>query len=99
MSMERDIEFIYEVGALRHIDRMWKRFLNADFANNTEHMFRVVWIALIIAKHEGVKDTGKIVKMAIAHDIAESRTGDVDYISRVPLVHATQSRRPDCRRL
>lgn len=80
--MERDIEFIYEVGALRHIDRMWKRFLNADFANNTEHMFRVVWIALIIAKHEGVKDTGKIVKMAIAHDIAESRTGDVDYISR-----------------
>jgi len=82
MSIQRDIEFIYEVGALRHMDRMWKRFLNADFANNTEHMYRVVWIALIIAKYEGVKDTGKIVKMAIAHDIAESRTGDVDYLGR-----------------
>jgi putative hydrolases of HD superfamily len=82
MSMERDLEFIYEVGMLRHIDRMWKRFLNADFANNTEHLFRVTWIALIIAKHEGVTNTEKIVKMAIAHDIAESRTGDVDYMSR-----------------
>lgn len=82
MSLERDIEFIYEIGALRFIDRSWKRFLNANFANNTEHMYRVVWIALIIAKYEGVKDTSKIVKMAIAHDIAESRTGDVDYLSR-----------------
>lgn len=82
MSMERDIELLYELGSLRHIDRMWKRFLNADFANNTEHLFRVVWIAMTIAKHEGVSNTDKIVKMAIAHDIAESRTGDVDYISR-----------------
>lgn len=76
------MEFIYEMGALRFMDRSWKRFLNADFANNTEHMYRVVWIALVLAKHEGVKDTGKVVKMAIAHDIAESRTGDVDYLSR-----------------
>ena len=82
MSIERDLEFIYEMGALRFMDRSWKRFLNADFANNTEHMYRVVWIALVLAKHEGVKDTAKIVKMAVAHDIAESRTGDVDYLSR-----------------
>jgi putative hydrolase of HD superfamily len=41
-----------------------------------------MWIALIIAKHEGVKDTGKIVKMALVHDITESRTGDAHYISR-----------------
>lgn len=46
-------------------------------------MFRVVWIALVIAARESKKvDTDKIIKMAIAHDIAESRTGDVDHISR-----------------
>ena len=76
------MQLLYELGALRHIDRMWKRFLNADFANNTEHLFHVAWIALTIAKYEGATNTDKIVKMAIAHDIAESRTGDVDYISR-----------------
>jgi putative hydrolase of HD superfamily len=52
-------------------------------ANNSEHMFRVAWIALVIAAREGNKaNTEKIVKMAIAHDIAESRTGDVDYLAR-----------------
>lgn len=80
--MERDIEFLYEVGSLRFVNRTWRRFLNGDFANNAEHLFRVTWIALIIAKHEGVTDLEKIMKMAIAHDIAESRTGDVDYLSR-----------------
>lgn len=82
MSMERDLEFIYEMGALRYIDRTWKRFLNASFANNAEHHFRVAWIALILAKYEGVTNTDKILKMALVHDIAESRTGDVDYMSR-----------------
>ncbi len=82
MSLQRDIDFLYELGNLRFVDRTWKRFLNGDFANNTEHLFRVTWIALIIAKHEGVTNTDRILKMAIAHDIAESRTGDVDYLSR-----------------
>ncbi|HSW65949.1 MAG TPA: HD domain-containing protein [Bacillota bacterium] len=82
MSIERDIDFLYEVGTLRFVDRTWKRFLNGDFANNAEHMFRVTWIALVIAKHEGVKDIEKVIKMGIAHDIMETRTGDVDYLSR-----------------
>jgi putative hydrolase of HD superfamily len=78
----RDLEFIYEIGALRYMQRSWARFLNPSFQNNTEHMYRVAWIALTIAKYEGATNTDKILKMALLHDIAESRTGDVDYISR-----------------
>lgn len=71
------------MGNIRFIDRMWRRFLRAEFANLAEHHFRVLWIALIIAEREGAKvDTGKIAKMAVLHDIAESRTGDVDYLAR-----------------
>ena len=80
--MKPDINFLYEIGTIRYIDRMWKRFLNADFENLAEHHFRVAWIALVIAKHEKVDNTDKILKMALVHDIAESRTGDVDYLSR-----------------
>lgn len=80
--MQRDIEFLYEMGSLRFIQRTWKRFLNADFQNLAEHHMRVMWIALIIARHEGVENTDKIMKMALVHDIPESRTGDVDYLSR-----------------
>ncbi len=56
--------------------------MNADFANVSEHTLRVAWIAIILAEREGVKDIGKLLKMALVHDIAESRTGDVNYLSR-----------------
>lgn len=82
MSAKRDIEFLYEMGSLRFVQRTWKRFLNVDFQNLAEHHMMVTWTALLIAKHEKVAGTDKIMKMAIVHDIAESRTGDVDYLSR-----------------
>ena len=83
MSLKRDLEFLYEIGCIRFINRVWVQLLGPNFANNAEHTFRVVWIAMIIAKNEGVKDVGKVAKMALVHDLPESRTGDVHYISRI----------------
>lgn len=80
--MKRDVDFLYEIGVLRFTHRHWERFLMPNPQNVTEHHFRVVWIALVIAAREGVKNTDKIMKMALVHDITESRTNDVDYISR-----------------
>jgi putative hydrolases of HD superfamily len=83
MSQKRDIELLFELGQLRRIDRMWRRFFQSEIANLADHIFRVVWIALLIAKKEGKKvNEEKIMKMALLHDIPESRTGDVDYIAR-----------------
>ena len=81
-KQNRDLEFLYEIGTLRLIQRSWSRFQSTDFQNLAEHHMRVIWIALIIAAHEKVKNTEKVVKLALMHDIAESRTGDVDYLSR-----------------
>jgi len=92
-DLTRDTELLYEIGCFRHVQRTWKRFHNPDVANASEHTFRVMWAALMLAKHErelgGAKgsstkkiDEEKILKIAMAHDLAESRTGDVDYISR-----------------
>jgi len=81
--MDRDLEFLYELGAIRLIPRQWHRFHMPNVANLADHHFRVVWLALVIAKRERTKvDIEKMMKMAIVHDIAESRTGDVDYLSR-----------------
>lgn len=82
MSIKRDVELLYELGAIRLIPRQWQRFHLAHVQNLAEHHFRVTWLALMIAAKEGQGDTAKIMKMAIVHDIAESRTGDVDYIAR-----------------
>lgn len=82
MSISRDVEFLFEVGNLRYVQRQWRQFLNPDFANLSEHTLRVIWIALVIAQHEKNVDTGKMVKMALVHDLSESRSVDVHYLSR-----------------
>jgi putative hydrolase of HD superfamily len=80
--LDHDINFLFEMGNIRLIDRMWRRFHTTNFANLADHHFRVFWIAMTIAAHEKDVDTGKVAKMALLHDIAESRAGDVDYLSR-----------------
>ena len=82
-NLARDIEFIYEIGSLRFLQRTWRQFLQVEVANNAEHIFRVIWIALILARYEGVKNEEKIIKMALIHDIAESRTPDTNYVSKI----------------
>ncbi|HVZ58468.1 MAG TPA: HD domain-containing protein [Patescibacteria group bacterium] len=82
-ELDRDIEFLYEIGSLRFMSRTWIQFLQTQVANNAEHIFRVIWIALVIARHEGAENEEKIIKMALLHDIAESRTPDTNYISKI----------------
>ena len=82
-DLHSDINFLFEMGNIRLIDRMWRRYHFENMANVAEHHFRVFWIAMIIAAHEpGKIDTGKIAKLCLLHDITESRVGEVDYISR-----------------
>ncbi|MFA4946395.1 MAG: HD domain-containing protein [Candidatus Micrarchaeia archaeon] len=81
MAIKRDLEFLYELGCLRLVPRNWMRFLIPPVQNVSEHSFRVTWIALYLARKEGA-DEAKTLKMALLHDLPESRTGDCDYITR-----------------
>jgi len=82
MSTKRDLEFMFELGTLRFIKRAWVQVLTPNFADLAEHHFRVAWTAMLLAKMEKNKNLEKILIMALIHDITESRTGDVHYISR-----------------
>lgn len=81
--MKRDVDFLYEIGCFRFVDRTWKQYFRGNIENNAEHAFRVMWIALILARREGALDHGKILKMAAMHDVSESRTGDAHIMSRL----------------
>ncbi|OGE81076.1 MAG: hypothetical protein A3H72_03245 [Candidatus Doudnabacteria bacterium RIFCSPLOWO2_02_FULL_48_8] len=83
MSIKRDLELLYEIGAFRFVHRTWVQMLSPEFSSTTEHTYRVMWLSLIIAKYEGVTNYEKILKMALVHDLPESRTGDVHYVSRL----------------
>jgi putative hydrolases of HD superfamily len=81
--MNRDLEFLYEIGAIRLIQRQWHRFHMSTVGDLADHHFRVLWLSLLIARRENADvDTAKMMKMALVHDIAESRTGDADYLAR-----------------
>lgn len=80
----RDIEFLFELGTLRNVERAWWQHLGMNCANVLEHTMRVCWLALLIARREsGAKDEEKIIKMALAHDMAETRVSDLNYTQKV----------------
>ena len=80
---KRDLEFLYEIGSTRNLQRGWRQHFGMDVANDLEHTLRVVWIALILARNEGIKSEEKIIKMALIHDIEETRTSDLSYVQKV----------------
>jgi len=82
-TTKRDLDLLFEVGSLRNTDRSWKQMLGIDCANDVEHSFRVMLIALMLARREGGVDENKILKMALVHDLAETRTGDHNYTQKV----------------
>ncbi|MEK7585512.1 MAG: HD domain-containing protein [Patescibacteria group bacterium] len=83
MKPERNIEFLFEVGSLFNVQRGWRQHLGMDCATIPEHSFRVVWLALLLARKEGIKDEEKVMKMALVHDLAETRTSDFSYVQKV----------------
>lgn len=83
MNTPRDLEFLFELGSLRNMQRGWRQHLATNCANDLEHTIRVVWLALILSRREGAGDESLILKMALAHDLCETRTSDLSYVQKV----------------
>jgi putative hydrolase of HD superfamily len=81
--MNNDINFLFELGTMRNVPRAWRQHFGLDCASVHEHTYRVVWLALMLARMEKNVDENKIIKMAMVHDISEIRTSDLGYIQKV----------------
>ncbi|BGE86310.1 MULTISPECIES: HD domain-containing protein [Methylosinus] len=77
-----DVDILFEIGTLRHIHRSWRQFGGLPFANVAEHSFRMAFIGMVIAVHEGA-NVDRVVQLALAHDLPESRTGDANYVQKM----------------
>lgn len=78
-----DLEFLFEIGSLRNIPRAWIQHLGVPVASTLEHTLRVIFLALLIARREDKGDENTIIKMALVHDLAETRTADLAYVHKV----------------
>ncbi|MCX6780698.1 MAG: HD domain-containing protein [Candidatus Magasanikbacteria bacterium] len=85
--MMSDIDLLFEVGAYRHVKRMWiQHFHDGIMENDAEHSYRVIWIALTLARNEATAaeiDYKKLMTMALIHDIPEIRCGDQSIVQKL----------------
>lgn len=72
--------FLYEVGMLAKTPRSGFHFLGTGKQSVAEHISRTVFIAYTLAQLDGKADTLKIFKMALFHDISETRISDLNHI-------------------
>lgn len=75
---KKQLEFLIEIDKVKHILRKTRLFNNSRFENDAEHSWHLAIMALILGDYSNESiDTGKVVKMALIHDIVEIDSGDV----------------------
>ncbi len=80
--MKEIVNFLFEIGMLKRTPRTGLQFLGSGNESVAEHSFRTVMIAYTLAKLIPTADESRVLKMALLHDILESRTGDLNYVNK-----------------
>lgn len=80
---EKIVDFIFEVGTLRKLARIHRQtLLTDDLSDNiAAHSYRTSIIGWHLAKMEGA-DPYKTTMMCLLHDVAETRTGDHNWVHK-----------------
>ena len=77
MNYEDLLEFLRNAGELKRIPRTgWVQTGIKEPESVADHSFRTTLLAMVLSDQMGL-DTEKVVRMALIHDLAESRTGDL----------------------
>jgi putative hydrolase of HD superfamily len=79
--MENIARFLFEAGILKRTPRSGWHFLpGASDESVAEHSFRATLIAWTLAQLDGDADPARTTELALVHDLAEARTGDLNYV-------------------
>ncbi len=73
-------DFFFEVGMLAKTPRSGFHFLGTGEQSVAEHVNRVCFIAYALAQMDDDVDVLKVLKMALFHDISETRISDLNHI-------------------
>ncbi|MDR2456571.1 MAG: HD domain-containing protein [Deltaproteobacteria bacterium] len=76
-------DFLFEAAALKRTPRTGYQFLGRGHENVAEHSFGSAMVAFVLGRVAGEKvDQAKLMAMALLHDLAEARTGDLNYVNK-----------------
>jgi len=75
-------DFLFEVGMLKRTPRSGFQFLGTGSETVAEHSLRAAVIGYVLAQMSGGLDRERVVLMCLFHDLAEARTGDLNYVNK-----------------
>lgn len=79
--MDRLAEFLFEIGILKQTPRSGWHFLpGAQGESVAEHVYRTTLIAWVLGRLDSTLDTDRLIRLAMVHDLPETRTGDLNYV-------------------
>ncbi len=78
----RLVDFLFEAMMLKRTPRTGYQFLGHGRENVAEHSFGVAVLAFTLARMNGRADLTRTLTLALFHDLAEARTGDLNYMNK-----------------
>lgn len=76
------VDFIYQAGALKDVDRSGWRTVGINPESVSEHSYRTALIAYFLAKEEGIQDLEGVLIAALLHDVHEALTMDLHLVAK-----------------
>ncbi|MFH1075359.1 MAG: HD domain-containing protein [Pseudomonadota bacterium] len=80
--MKSIANFLFEARLLKKIARSGYPFLGSGKESVAEHSFMTALIGYVLSKMVPDVDCARLVMMCMAHDLAEARTGDMNYVQK-----------------
>ena len=80
--MKQIANLLFEVRMLKDLTRSGYAFLGSGKESVAEHSFMTAFICFALAKMDLTCNGERLVAMALVHDLAEARTGDLNYVEK-----------------
>ncbi len=80
--MKNIANFLFEAGMLKRTPRSGFQFLGTGAESVAEHIFRTCCIGYALGRLATNVDVDRLIKLCLFHDLAEARTGDLNYVNK-----------------
>ena len=81
-GLDRVADFLFEAMMLKRTPRTGYQFLGHGAETVAGHSFGTAVLAFTLVRLSGRADLASTLKLAILHDLAEARTGDLNYMNK-----------------
>ena len=80
--MQSIVALLFEAAFLKKIPRSGYQFLGMGKESVAEHTYITTFIGWVLAQMVPEADVAKLTSLCLLHDLAETRTGDLNYVQK-----------------